>query len=212
MSLLTLSLPVPSERGLISKERLAGAYRLSAFYLARTVSELPLTIVIPTLYFAFVYWMAGLNDVTAFFMTWPILVLSVISIQGFGLLIGSLFTNIKVALLTCDACILIWILLCGFFTQTFPWWLRWSRYVSHVYYPLAAITIINSRGLEPVSCNNSAVLSMPKCSDNVNAFITDEDILYQAGMVLPIYCYISTLAVVCVVFRIAIYIALRVRP
>ncbi|XP_052231047.1 uncharacterized protein LOC127844677 [Dreissena polymorpha] len=72
---------LPSERGLISKERLAGAYRLSAFYLARTVSELPLTIVIPTLYFAFVYWMAGLNDVTAFFMTWPILVLSVISIQ-----------------------------------------------------------------------------------------------------------------------------------
>ena len=71
--------------------------------------------------------------------------------QGFDLLIGSLFTNIKVALLTCDACILIWLLLCVFFTQTFSWWLRWARYVSHVYYPHAAITFINSRGLETVS-------------------------------------------------------------
>ncbi|XP_052215978.1 uncharacterized protein LOC127834288 isoform X2 [Dreissena polymorpha] len=204
-------LTFPSERGLITKERSAGAYRLSAYYLARTVSELPLQIVVPTLFYTFVYWMAGLNDVTVFFMTLPILLLSVISAQGFGLLIGALYSNMKVALLAGNTCILTWLLFSGFITQTIPWWLRWARYVSHIQYPLSAITIITFRGLEPVSCNNTAVSSMSKCSDDVNAFITADDILHHAGIVLPLHCYISTLAIVCIVVRIAVYISLRVR-
>jgi len=59
---------VPTERGVISKERAAGAYRLSAYYIAKTVSELPIKIVIPTLFYTFVYWMSGLNDVAVFFI------------------------------------------------------------------------------------------------------------------------------------------------
>ncbi|WAR01369.1 AB14G-like protein, partial [Mya arenaria] len=87
MGLFLILISVPTERGIISKERAAGAYRLSAYYLAKTVSELPLKIVVPSLFYTFVFWMSGLGNVRQFFMTWPILMLSVFSAQVCKLLL-----------------------------------------------------------------------------------------------------------------------------
>lgn len=58
---------VPSEHAVISKERRSGVYHLSAYYLAKTVSELPLVLVQPSLYFIVTYWSVGLNGVVSFF-------------------------------------------------------------------------------------------------------------------------------------------------
>lgn len=74
-------LSVPDERGVVSRERLAGTYRLSAYYLAKLVSELPLQIIIPTFFYIFVYWMAGLGGVSQFFTTWLLLLLSIATAQ-----------------------------------------------------------------------------------------------------------------------------------
>ena len=52
---------VPTERSAIAKERAAGMYRLSAYYTAKCVSELPLLVVRPVLMYTLVYWMSGLN-------------------------------------------------------------------------------------------------------------------------------------------------------
>ena len=78
---LTLLFSVPGERGVISKERAAGAYRLSAYYLAKSASELPLHILAPTLFYTFIFWMAGLGGVPEFFATLPLLLLATITAQ-----------------------------------------------------------------------------------------------------------------------------------
>ena len=44
-------------------------YHLSAYYLAKTVSELPLVILQPTFYLVITYWIVGLNGVASFFGT-----------------------------------------------------------------------------------------------------------------------------------------------
>ena len=47
--------PVPREKPILLKERESGWDRVSAYYLAKTMSEMPLTIALPTLYFLISY-------------------------------------------------------------------------------------------------------------------------------------------------------------
>lgn len=75
-SLPFLSLTVPAERVVINKERSSGSYHLSAYYLAKTFSELPLVIALPSIYIVIVYWAAGLNGWAGFFGTWFVLLLN----------------------------------------------------------------------------------------------------------------------------------------
>ncbi|WAR01365.1 AB22G-like protein [Mya arenaria] len=202
---------VPTERCIILKERAGGAYRLSAYYFAKTVSELPLTLVVPSLFYTFVFWMSGLGNVRQFFMTWPIFMLSVFRAQGLGMLIGAFFTNMSVAMLVGNIVIIISMLFSGFITQKIPWWMDWARYISQIQYPLSAITIITLQGLEPISCQYPSVSLYPTCLYDINATVTSSDILKEAGIVLPLHCYISMLACLLVILRVLVYIVLRVR-
>ncbi|XP_045173292.2 uncharacterized protein LOC123534894 [Mercenaria mercenaria] len=204
-------LAFPAEIRVISKERAAGAYRLSAYYFAKTISELPLLFLMPTLFYTIIYWMAGLNGVQEFFITWPILIMSVFSAQGLGYFLGAAIPDVKIAFLTGNTVILISLLFSGFITQSIPQWISWVKYLSHIHYPLSAICIIVFDNMEPLPCNGTSVRDFPKCLQNETAVITSKDILYEAGMVLPIYCYLATFALIFIFLRVAAYLALRFR-
>ena len=76
---------VPAEHAVISKERRSGVYHLSAYYMAKTVSELPLVLLQPSLYVVITYWIVGLNGPASFFGTWFILITnSVVAQVKFG--------------------------------------------------------------------------------------------------------------------------------
>ena len=72
----------------MNKERAAGYYRLSAYYLAKLFSELPLVICQPTLFFTIVYWMTGLNRSEAFLTGLLLLLLTAIAGQVYNFLLG----------------------------------------------------------------------------------------------------------------------------
>jgi hypothetical protein len=50
----------PAERGVVFRERAAGSYRLSAYVLAKTLSDLPLMVVNPVASYTVIYLMTGL--------------------------------------------------------------------------------------------------------------------------------------------------------
>ena len=81
----------PSEYKMMLKERASGMYRLSAFYFARSASDIPMEVTVPSVFIVIVYFMAGLRlEAWAFFANWASVTLVLLVAQSFGLLIGEL--------------------------------------------------------------------------------------------------------------------------
>lgn len=52
---------VPAERTVLNKERLAGYYRLSAYFLAKCTTDWPTVLLLPTWFVTITYWLSGIN-------------------------------------------------------------------------------------------------------------------------------------------------------
>lgn len=74
---------------MLSKERAADMYRLSAYFLARTTSDLPLDLILPVLFLVVVYFMAGLTlDAGSIFLSLLTVFLCIVAAQVLELLLG----------------------------------------------------------------------------------------------------------------------------
>mgnify|MGYP003702598485 CR=1 FL=1 len=72
----------PQERAMLNKERAADMYRLSAYFVARTTSDLPLDLLLPVLFLLVVYFMAGLRKTAGpFFLTMVTVFLCIVAAQ-----------------------------------------------------------------------------------------------------------------------------------
>ena len=71
----------PAEKPVIAKERGAGSYRLSAYYLAKCTSDLPINFLLPTFMFTVLFLSSGLGGPLEFFTMYPVLLLQVLLAQ-----------------------------------------------------------------------------------------------------------------------------------
>jgi len=72
----------PQERAMLNKERAVDMYRLSAYFMARTTSDLPLDLFLPVIFLLIVYFMAGLREsAEPFFLSMLIVFLSIVAAQ-----------------------------------------------------------------------------------------------------------------------------------
>ena len=72
----------PQERAMLNKERAVDMYKLSAYFMARTTSDMPLDLLLPIIFLLIVYFMAGLRQTaTAFFFTMLIVFLCIVAAQ-----------------------------------------------------------------------------------------------------------------------------------
>ncbi|KAJ1298729.1 hypothetical protein BS78_01G475900 [Paspalum vaginatum] len=125
----------PQERAMLNKERAVDMYKLSAYFLARTTSDLPLDLFLPVIFMVIVYFMAGLKaTATHFFLSTLTVFLSIIAAQGLGLAIGASLLDIKKATTLASVTVMTFMLAGGFFVKRVPPFISWLRYLSFNYH------------------------------------------------------------------------------
>ncbi|XP_072977594.1 ABC transporter G family member 22-like [Typha angustifolia] len=125
----------PQERAMLNKERAVDMYKLSAYFMARTTSDLPLDLFLPIIFLLIVYFMAGLRQRSeSFFLSMLIVFLSIIAAQGLGLAIGATLMDVKKATTLASVTIMTFMLTGGFFVKSVPFFISWIRYLSFNYH------------------------------------------------------------------------------
>ncbi|XP_042439406.1 ABC transporter G family member 22-like [Zingiber officinale] len=125
----------PKERAMLSKERSVDMYKLSAYFIARTMSDLPLDLILPTVFLLIVYFMAGLrSDFVAFLNSMLTIFLTIVAAQGLGLAVGASLMDVKKATTLASVIIITFILAGGYFIEKTPFFMEWIRYLSLNYH------------------------------------------------------------------------------
>ncbi|CAN6457634.1 unnamed protein product [Victoria cruziana] len=125
----------PEERKMLIKERASGMYRLSSYFMAYTAADLPMELVLPTIFMIITYWMGGLNpSAFRFFVTLFSILFSVLVVEGLGLMLGAVLMNVKTASTLASVIMLTFMLAAGFYVQRVPVFISWIKYISVMHY------------------------------------------------------------------------------
>ncbi|VVA99490.1 unnamed protein product [Arabis nemorensis] len=140
----------PQERAMLNKERAAGMYRLSAYFMARTTSDLPLDFILPTLFLVVVYFMTGLRvSPYPFFLSILTVFLCILAAQGLGLAIGAILMDIKKATTLASVTVMTFMLAGGLFVTKVPVFISWIRYISFNYHTYKLLLKVQYQGFAP---------------------------------------------------------------
>lgn len=126
---------MPAEGPVLHKERSSGAYRLSAFFVAKTTVETPVELLYPALFSLVAYWMAGLrSSAGAFALHLFILALVVLTAQSIGLFVSASVRNVKLAQVLGSLTVLLALLAGGYYVNnnTLPGWIAWVKTFSFI--------------------------------------------------------------------------------
>lgn len=110
-------------------------YRLSSYYFARMAGDLPMELVLPTIFVTITYWMGGLKpSLATYLQTLLIILFNVLVSQGLGLALGAILMDVKQATTLASVTMLVFLLAGGYYIQHIPCFIAWLKYISFSHY------------------------------------------------------------------------------
>lgn len=155
----------PAEYRMLLKERSSGMYQLSAYYLARQASDLPMDCLLPSVFLIILYFMGGLQaSAGAFFATWAASLVLVLIAQSVGLLLGAIFMDPKTAQTVSTVVMMSLMLVGGYYVRNIPDWIAWLRYISFIYWAYNLILKIQLHDETFYQCSSPPGGGVPTCA------------------------------------------------
>lgn len=197
------------ERTIILKERAAGSYRLSAYFLSKTISELPVRLLLPFAFLAISYPMAGMNpSPRIFFGIVGTQLLAALAGESVGLFIGTVTMDFQKALVVATLVALTLMLTGGFLITNLPVFVRWIRYISPFKYSYdACVQLEFSRD---INCVDGSVFSA--CENNPHGSVSGQEAIDLLGATQSVGLNEACLIIFILGFRLMAYLALRFMP
>ncbi|XP_071712147.1 ABC transporter G family member 9-like isoform X2 [Rutidosis leptorrhynchoides] len=187
----------PQERDMLEKERSSGMYRLSSYFMSRTIVDLPMVLVLPTVFCIITYWMAGLkSDLASFVYALFALLLCVMVSQGLGLAIGALVMDVKSATLLGSVIMLTFILAGGYYVQHVPPFISWIKYISVSLYTYKLLIGSQYAKDETYQCGN-----------NQTCLVAEYPAIKSIGLDGQVISLVALLTMM-VLYRVVAYLAL----
>ncbi|KAI3433262.1 ABC transporter domain-containing protein [Psidium guajava] len=189
----------PLERPMLIKERSSGMYRLSSYYFARIAGDLPMELVLPTIFVTVTYWMGGLKpSLGTFVLTLLIILFNVLVSQGLGLALGAILMDVKKGTTLASVTMLVFLLAGGYYIQHIPCFIAWLKYVSFSHYCYKLLVEVQYSVDEVYECGGGKLCR-----------VVDFPAISCLG--LNHMCWdVAALAIMLVGYRLFAYIALRV--
>jgi len=194
----------PPERPIIEKERRSGAYRFSAYYIAKMIAETPMEILFPSVYLLISYPLMGGTPV-AFFGILFSQVLSSLAAQSIGFFLGSVLDTPSgttvAAILTVAAQ-----LLGGYLSTNIP---TYYKIFSLVYNGLRNMQIIEFYYGSPIKCAAAGESRFESCKSSY--YVHPDDLLTkdETGFMFPVWSHSAVLVGIVILFRILSYFSLK---
>jgi len=193
-AMFTSLMAFPQERNVILKERSSGSYHLSAYFMAKTTSEMPTRLILPLIYMTVSFWMAGISErFDLFVYSTLVSLLSVVAGEAIGLMLGASIYDMEKAMTLTTVVSLSLMLLGGFFVENVPFWLDWGKYVSPFKYSFDAsrqlvfdrnVPCDGSGALESL-CNGSSEGSVPP-GDVIDFLRIEGSVGFNVGLLIAI--------------------------
>jgi len=197
----------PAERAVVLKERSSGSYRLSAYFMGKTTSEMPARLVLPMIYMTVSFWMAGVSkQFSMFIATTFISLLSVMAGEAIGLVIGATIYDMDKGMTFMTVISLLLMLVGGFFVENVPSFLKWAKFLSPFKYSFDASLQLVFK--EPVPCDGSGALE-EICGGYDTGYAQPEQVIQYLGVQGSIGFNVGILIMIGLVPRYVAYLALR---